>query len=202
MACVALETITSLLYNGWLLSTQSVSFVLSPAARSLGTIFIAAAAFIDLAIAVSMVLLLRKGMIDGMTQTQKIVTHLIIYSVNTGLWTALLAISTAVTMIFFPTSFVYVALSFPMSSLYANTLLANLNVRHHVRGMFSDVVELSLGARTMNPTSAMDFGPQDDSIAVNTAGNEMFRSTVINLDGTRGETIGSNKRGLNDRIDV
>jgi len=204
IACVTLETITGLLYTGWLLSAHSVTALLSQAVRSIGTTYVVVVAFVDLAIAVTMVFLLQSARVTGMSQTQKIITHLIIYSVNTGLWTALLAISTAVTMIFYSTSFVYVALGLPLSSLYANTLLANLNVRQHVRGMHPDIVELSLGGipNTNNNGTTLNFMHRDGSTAGGTRTTELTRSAVIDIDGsqvTRSE-IGSKGTALDAKL--
>ncbi|KAJ7156548.1 hypothetical protein C8R43DRAFT_998304 [Mycena crocata] len=183
--CVTGETVTGLFYYGRLLATQNVAVAISRSFRSTGTAHQVITAFVDLAISLSMVYLLRSARVAAMSQARRMLAHLIIYSVNTGLWTALLAISSAVTIIFYPTSFVYVALSLPISSLYANTLLANLNVREHVRGMYRDVLELSLkapgpkisGSATAN---SLKFMHTDPTTAKSTVG-----SPTVNFDGSK-----------------
>ncbi|KAJ3768467.1 hypothetical protein FB446DRAFT_774936, partial [Lentinula raphanica] len=76
----------------------------------------------------------RKAQIFAMNQTQKLITRLIVYSVNTGLWTAILSVFCVVTIMKYPTTFIFIGLYMPIASLYCNTLLANLNVRHYLRG--------------------------------------------------------------------
>ncbi|EEB92089.1 hypothetical protein MPER_09453, partial [Moniliophthora perniciosa FA553] len=102
------------------------------------------AAVIDVAIAVAMVYLLRRTKIEGMSQTQRMIARLTMYSVHTGLWTALLSIFVAVTLAAYPTTFIFIGLYVPISPLYCNTLLANLNLRQHVRSGMKDVITLSM----------------------------------------------------------
>ena len=89
--------------------------------------------------------------------------RLIVLTINTGLWTAVFAIlvlglvrilpptvkfTTAyidslwtypVQYIPYQNELIYTALDFPLTSLYLNSLLANLNAREYVRGAKSDV---------------------------------------------------------------
>jgi len=187
ITCVTLETITGLLFTGRTLATQSVTVALSPAMKSIATTYIVVTAFVDLAIAISMVFMLRSARIEGMSQTGRLMRNLIIYSVNTGLWTALVAISFAIVMVFYPATTVYVALSLPISCLYANTLLANLNVRQYIRGMgmHPDIV-IDLGPGTAPDTSgvvgdSLNFIRSDGLTSGNTTTFEMINSNVVKL---------------------
>ncbi|KAJ7573835.1 hypothetical protein C8J56DRAFT_1129362 [Mycena floridula] len=110
--------------------------------NTIGVVYIVSAAFIDVSIAASMVYLLRSAQVHGMSQTRRMITRLIFFSVNTGIWTALLAVFCAMAMIVYPTTYIFIALYLPISSVYANTLLANLNVREYVRGR-PDIISLS-----------------------------------------------------------
>ncbi|KAF8884623.1 hypothetical protein BD779DRAFT_767150 [Infundibulicybe gibba] len=81
-------------------------------------------------------LLWRSYMIDGssITQTNSMLHRLILFSINTGSWTALVAIATITMVVVFPGNFIYVGFYFVLSPIYCNSLLANLNARSYLRG--------------------------------------------------------------------
>lgn len=54
---------------------------------------------------------------------------LLVYTINTGLLTSMVAMGCLITFVKLEHSFIFVAFYFPMSSLYANSLLASLNMR-------------------------------------------------------------------------
>ncbi|KAF9029137.1 hypothetical protein BDZ89DRAFT_734283 [Hymenopellis radicata] len=159
--CIILQLVTGLLYFSWTLSTHDLTDILSGVKRRTGVVYIVSAAFIDLVIAGSMVYLLRSAKVEGMSQTRRMITKLIVLSVNTGLWTALLAVFCAMALIVYPTTFIFIGLYLPISSLYANTLLANLNVRQYVRGTH-DVLSLSVMVAT--PNTGVNTGTGDSSV--------------------------------------
>ncbi|KAJ6498095.1 hypothetical protein C8R47DRAFT_1317885 [Mycena vitilis] len=66
--------------------------------------------------------------------TDKMLARLSVVVVNTGVWTALVALFIIVTMVVWPTIQIYVSLYFVLCPLYCNTLLANLNARQFIRG--------------------------------------------------------------------
>ncbi|KAK7042609.1 hypothetical protein R3P38DRAFT_2891405 [Favolaschia claudopus] len=66
--------------------------------------------------------------------TDQMLSRLSVLVVNTGLWTALVALFVIITMVVWPTVQIYVSLYFVLCPLYCNTLLANLNAREYVRG--------------------------------------------------------------------
>ncbi|KAJ6620260.1 hypothetical protein B0H10DRAFT_2022003 [Mycena sp. CBHHK59/15] len=66
--------------------------------------------------------------------TDQMLARLSVLVVNTGLWTALVALFIIITMVVWPAIQIYVSLYFVLCPLYCNTLLANLNAREFVRG--------------------------------------------------------------------
>ncbi|CCM02726.1 uncharacterized protein FIBRA_04833 [Fibroporia radiculosa] len=77
---------------------------------------------------VSQCLLLRR-LRTGIRCTDSVIAILIVYSINTGLFTSICAILCLATYIVFPYGFIYFAFYFMLSKLYVNSLLANLNAR-------------------------------------------------------------------------
>ncbi|KAJ7638513.1 hypothetical protein FB45DRAFT_903096 [Roridomyces roridus] len=164
-ACIVLETVSGLTYFQWALQPNATpASILVGTKRATGIVYLITAASVDVIIAICMVYLLWSAKSHGLTQTRRMIARLIVYSVNTGIWTALLAVFCAMTMIAYPTTFVFIGLYMPISALYCNTLLANLNVRHHVRGATDD---FSLSGI---PTTTIDFrrGTSDTAPAVST----------------------------------
>ncbi|KAJ6569448.1 hypothetical protein B0H19DRAFT_1135515 [Mycena capillaripes] len=66
--------------------------------------------------------------------TNQMLARLAVLVINTGIWTALVALFIIITMVVWPTIQIYVSLYFVLCPLYCNTLLANLNAREYVRG--------------------------------------------------------------------
>ncbi|KAG1751532.1 uncharacterized protein EDB91DRAFT_1078297 [Suillus paluster] len=61
--------------------------------------------------------------------TSEMIQRMIIFSVLSGIWTALFALLDMITYLGFPNTAVYVVFDLPLCSLYCNTLLASLNSR-------------------------------------------------------------------------
>jgi hypothetical protein len=57
-----------------------------------------------------------------------------LFTVNAGIWTATFALLSLILLHMFPTTFLSAVFSFPLCSVYCNTLLANLNGRAYIRG--------------------------------------------------------------------
>ncbi|KAJ7216321.1 hypothetical protein GGX14DRAFT_441161 [Mycena pura] len=90
----------------------------------------ASGAGVDVLIAAAMVyLLLRPRNRHMFDRTQTLVYRLLVLSVNTGAWTAVLAIFDFVCIWAFPTFFTFTVFELPICSLYLSTLLVNLNAR-------------------------------------------------------------------------
>ncbi|KAJ7143394.1 hypothetical protein C8R43DRAFT_1015277 [Mycena crocata] len=176
VVCLVLETVTGIIYFQWALrkNVTPVS-LLAGTKRATGITYLITAASVDVIIAISMVFLLRAAKVHGQSQTRRMVTRLIVYSVNTGLWTALLAVFCAMTMIAYPQTFVFIGLYMPISALYCNTLLANLNIRQYVRGIGQDVISLVPTATTL------EFGARDTGGSA--VPSDRTRSTRVDFDG-------------------
>ncbi|KAJ7216769.1 hypothetical protein C8J57DRAFT_1396355 [Mycena rebaudengoi] len=106
-----------------------------------------------------------KRLDTSLTITKRLLTHLIVYSVNSGLWTALIAVFCVMTMIAYP------------QHIYIHTLLANLNIRQHIRGLRPDVIFLSV----LPPNPTIDFQQDLEAARVdlrNASQTEDGRSSV------------------------
>ncbi|GJE93650.1 hypothetical protein PsYK624_098100 [Phanerochaete sordida] len=57
------------------------------------------------------------------------INALLVYTVNTGLLTSMVAMGCLITFVRLQHNFVFVAFYFPMASIYANSLLASFNIR-------------------------------------------------------------------------
>ncbi|KAN0080021.1 hypothetical protein V8E55_009587 [Tylopilus felleus] len=103
--------------------------------QSLATASLSVAAAVDVLIAIGMTfLLLRKQNAGGFADTAHILQRLTMFAVNTGSWTALFAVLSAIFTAVFRANALSAVFSIPLSSVYCNTLLANLNARTYIRG--------------------------------------------------------------------
>ncbi|KAG7446813.1 uncharacterized protein BT62DRAFT_88345 [Guyanagaster necrorhizus] len=90
------------------------------------------AALCDTSLAISSCYFLRQKR-TGYRQTDEIIDHLIKFSINTGLLTSFASVAGLITYLVVPKTWVYLALCFLISRLYANTFLSSLNTRHILR---------------------------------------------------------------------
>ncbi|KAI9574187.1 hypothetical protein HD554DRAFT_5812 [Boletus coccyginus] len=99
------------------------------------TSILALAAAVDVLIAMAMTfLLLRQQAANGFASTAHILQRLVMVAVNTGIWTATFAVLALVLLRALPSTQLTMVFAIPLSSLYCNTLLANLNARAYIRG--------------------------------------------------------------------
>ncbi|TCD69044.1 hypothetical protein EIP91_009107 [Steccherinum ochraceum] len=98
----------------------------------------------DILIALSMVYYLQKKR-TGIQSTDSIVTTLMLYSINTGLLTSILATASVILFAIMPTNFIWLAFFWIMGKCYVNSLLASLNSRESLRNKVhsSSAVEMS-----------------------------------------------------------
>ncbi|KIP12265.1 hypothetical protein PHLGIDRAFT_328316 [Phlebiopsis gigantea 11061_1 CR5-6] len=61
------------------------------------------------------------------------INTLLIYIVNTGLLTSIVAVAAVVTSIVMPNNFIFVSIYFVISELYSNSMLTSLNARQRLR---------------------------------------------------------------------
>ncbi|KIJ06274.1 hypothetical protein PAXINDRAFT_20528 [Paxillus involutus ATCC 200175] len=79
--------------------------------------------------------LLAMGRTGFNEKTDRMLLRLILVSINTGLWTAVLALLSIILLVSLPaTELVYAGVYYPLCTLYSNTFLANLNIRSYIGG--------------------------------------------------------------------
>ncbi|KAF8157019.1 hypothetical protein B0H34DRAFT_481954 [Crassisporium funariophilum] len=98
---------------------------------------LSSAAVTDTAIAVSLCYFLQKKR-TGFKKDDEVVNYLILFSINSGLLTSLISIASLATYLLVPRTWVYTALCFLLSRLYANTFLCSLNSRQILLSSGSD----------------------------------------------------------------
>jgi len=91
------------------------------------------AAAVDIAIAIIMIILLMMGRTGLYKNTDRMFVRLILTSVNTGLWTAVTGILVVALLLAQPENLIWTSPYVALSSLYCNTMLANLNAREFIR---------------------------------------------------------------------
>ncbi|KAF9224910.1 hypothetical protein BS17DRAFT_779258 [Gyrodon lividus] len=135
------------------------------------------AAAVDIAISIAMCALLWTGRTGFSEKTDRILLRLILVSINTGLWTAVLALLSIILLVSLPaTEIVYAGVYYPLCTLYCNTFLANLNVRSYIRGedqvkVYRFPVARSSADRSTAPETSFTF----DITAENSKAAEMAR---------------------------
>ncbi|KXN90321.1 hypothetical protein AN958_04354 [Leucoagaricus sp. SymC.cos] len=132
-----------------ILSLQLRTFTELARLKSLSIAVNALAAAGDLLIAASLCIILYQSR-TGFQRSDTMIKKLIVYSVNTGLFTSLCAVASLISIVLAGHTFLYVMFFFCMGRLYSNSLLAALNARKKIRavadGIYntSDNVSLSL----------------------------------------------------------
>ncbi|KAI0741061.1 hypothetical protein C8Q76DRAFT_210465 [Earliella scabrosa] len=87
---------------------------------------------VDTVIMVSMIHLLRSFHHSEFRRTQKLLDRLVIMTVNTGAWTAIVAIIDLVLLFVYPTKIVYCLADFLIAPLCVNAFLANMNAKSYI----------------------------------------------------------------------
>lgn len=106
----------------------------------------------DVIIALLMCYYLRKQNSNStFARTHSIISLLIKYTVTTGLATSALAVACLITFFAVPESFVFIAMHLSLGRMYTNALLATLNSRRVLRGIYDPT---SKGRQSMKPTSS------------------------------------------------
>ncbi|KAF6751925.1 hypothetical protein DFP72DRAFT_906524 [Ephemerocybe angulata] len=128
------EGLLLLIYNSQLSRPDEVTAKLG-LALIIANLTVGAA--VDIVIAAGLCTLLwRTYLLNGVTikATSSMIHRLILFSVNTGLWTASFAIVTMAMAAKYPSNYMYIGFYFILSPLYCNMFLANLNARAYIRG--------------------------------------------------------------------
>ncbi|KAK0195063.1 hypothetical protein F5146DRAFT_1172812 [Armillaria mellea] len=95
-------------------------------------------AVVDLFIAVTVCLFLWRRYLrigTATKETRSMIHRLILFSINTGTWPAVIAIITLVTLTLYPTYYLYTGLYFFLSPVYCNTVLASINARSYIQSV-------------------------------------------------------------------
>ncbi|GJE83986.1 hypothetical protein PsYK624_000600 [Phanerochaete sordida] len=95
----------------------------------------AVSAFVDVLIAAWMSILLQQKRHMVFRRSDRLIYRLIMMTINTGLWTAVLAVVDLSLIAWRPTNLVFSVFEYPLGALYVNTLLANLNARKYMRSI-------------------------------------------------------------------
>ncbi|RDB28745.1 hypothetical protein Hypma_014827 [Hypsizygus marmoreus] len=93
----------------------------------------AATAAVDVIIAACMVFLLTRQT-PQFRRSRKLIHRLLIISISSGTFTALLVSIILILLAVYPNAFYWCTVEHPLCSVYLSTLLANLNTREYVRG--------------------------------------------------------------------
>jgi hypothetical protein len=159
---VAWQLIGTIPYNAAVMSTTDLSVISLPRQVAISTSFRAVMAGVDIMIAIAMTYLLRRNCPPNINEDlKKMAYRLIMVTINTGIWTAILALMVLITQLVFPATLIFCIFEFPLTSLYINSLLANLNSRRYIRGDL-DTSDWA----TRNPhTSILEYGQQTDTFS-------------------------------------
>ncbi|KAG2144600.1 hypothetical protein DEU56DRAFT_910528 [Suillus clintonianus] len=121
------------------------SYAWAPLPKDLGIAYLAVSLFIDIAIAVFLLELLRRHQKQTRVRsTLKIIQRLMLLAVLNMLWTTAFAICDLITFVALHKRIIYILFDMPICSLYCNTLLANLNTRASLGERQSAVEEMDL----------------------------------------------------------
>ncbi|KAF8967243.1 hypothetical protein BDZ97DRAFT_542348 [Flammula alnicola] len=124
LALALAASIVSFRFKVW---TEKVS--LKPLALA-GTVMVV---FLDTLIATILCVYLLKQGATG-KEFRRVVRRVVIFAINTGLASSIMSTVNIVTFLAFPNTMVFLGSNFIFTKVYANCLLANLNVRESLRG--------------------------------------------------------------------
>ncbi|TFK59577.1 hypothetical protein BDN72DRAFT_593760 [Pluteus cervinus] len=109
----------------------------------------------DFIIAAAMVAILKMaGTSITFTRTKTILNHLIVHTIETGSFTALVALSELLLFYLYPATYLHLVQLYMLGRLYSNVLVASLNGRHRMRSLMSDSYESAcVGTLQIQPTT-------------------------------------------------
>ncbi|KAJ7087187.1 hypothetical protein B0H15DRAFT_302035 [Mycena belliarum] len=103
----------------------------------------------DFVIAVILVFYLRRSR-TGFKKSDTMISKLIMFSVSTGLLTAVCALASLVSILVWGQTLIYVAFYFSLGRLYFNSVLATLNARKDIRAITDDPEDLTFSLETFS----------------------------------------------------
>ncbi|EKM50927.1 uncharacterized protein PHACADRAFT_199767 [Phanerochaete carnosa HHB-10118-sp] len=149
-------------YSVWVLTSTEPTVIAALSVHrvlSVGFSFRAASAFTDILIATWMTVLLSGSMkrSSPFRRSNRLVHRLIFVTINSGIWTALVALIDFILMAWNYSHLEFTVFEYPLAALYLNMVLANLNVRDYLRGQGGEVYEAMLGDMSAAPRSTDSF---------------------------------------------
>ncbi|KAF8133371.1 hypothetical protein EV363DRAFT_1259064 [Boletus edulis] len=161
LVCCTIYVAKSLYTTNGVVKVVAISTINSSSFVTQASLALSFAAAADVLIAISMTfLLVRQRTVTKFASTAHILQRLIVFSVNTGTWTATFALSTVILLNVFPNNWICTVTMIPLCAVYCNTLLANLNARAYVMGTettYNVDVDLFSGPSSRSPDT-----PQGD----------------------------------------
>ncbi|KAH9942975.1 hypothetical protein B0H21DRAFT_749248 [Amylocystis lapponica] len=97
------------------------------------TLGLSVSSAVDIAITSSLAIFLHKSRTGFSTSTDKLVVTIILYTVETGMITCIMTITSLVCWLTMRHNLIFLAIHFCISKMYANTVLAMLNARKSLR---------------------------------------------------------------------
>ncbi|KAF9230599.1 hypothetical protein BU15DRAFT_69060 [Melanogaster broomeanus] len=147
------------------------------------------AAAVDIVIAIAMCTLLAMGRTGFSEKTDQMLLRLIVISLNTGLWTAILALLSIILLVSLPsTETLYTGFYYPICSLYCNTLLANLNIRPYLRGG-EQVYPFPVAPTSTNRSTAPTTSFMLDITAENSKAAKLASFAILSSRGDLGDCL-------------
>ncbi|KAF9524232.1 hypothetical protein CPB83DRAFT_861662 [Crepidotus variabilis] len=116
----------------------------------------ALACFIDVVISTSLISILQRSK-TGFKRSDTMINKLIILVINTGSLTAVVAISSLISVIIAPEKMIYAAIYFSLGRLYTNSLLTTLNSRSKITELV-DATELQVSSLTFGSGNPLATG--------------------------------------------
>ncbi|KAF8178206.1 hypothetical protein K438DRAFT_1281600 [Mycena galopus ATCC 62051] len=114
--------------------------------------------------------------VTSSSSTQRLVSKLLILSVNSGAWTAILAVFDFISIVAFPLDFTFCIFELPICSLYLSTLLVTLNARKFINNsqtsMSMDLGDMTRSGNRTSRTESLHFvpgGPEQHLLSTGTA---------------------------------
>jgi len=98
----------------------------------------------------------------GFKNTDGIINNLILYSINNGLFTSVIAIAGFISFLAMPTNLVNFALNFVLGKVYSNSMLSSLNTRELLKKQRGHIA-IDLSSNTALPGSSTQSNKNNDT---------------------------------------
>ncbi|KIP07589.1 hypothetical protein PHLGIDRAFT_413171 [Phlebiopsis gigantea 11061_1 CR5-6] len=128
------EIVGSVVWTVWIYESRTLTVLFESRTKRLEDSLLVAAVAIDIGATISMLyFLIFTKRHTFHSRTQKLLLRLVVFTTATGLWTTLFAVVELILVLTTDTWFLVVG--YPITSVYVNTLLCNLNARDHIRNV-------------------------------------------------------------------